>query len=172
MSEEQNIERIEEDGVASLDSIIKQVNDVFVPADLLPSTIPPLQRLRDAPYLFSVLIVSLDLEDEMRYFFLTDWESLIDLERRHLYYETRKGRVYRIQISKNVLPKSLNIYTKALRVFISYIKCNNEIRVDAERATMYIKVGSFDEVKKYHPLSLVVSILFYIIPRLPFDLPL
>jgi hypothetical protein len=162
----------EQDGFPKIDNIIQPISDVLVPVELLPSTIPSLQRLRDAPHFFSVITVSVDFGDENRkYYFLTDWESLIDLERLHMYYKTRTGRVYRIQISRNLLPKSLGVYAKGICVSVWSINgvTHIDVRKNSERGT---EIELSGDIRSYCPLSLVVSILFYIIPRLPFDLPL
>ena len=162
---EQQIEKQSEDGFPRIDNIVKQVQEVLVPAELLPSTIPSLQRLQTAPEYFFVVKVSFNF-GEYFYYFLTDGEAIIDLERNIMFYRTRKGRIYKIPISRRLLPKALNVYAKGIRISITQniTTTPNVIYVEGEGMGTIEFSG---DIESYHPLYLTVSILFHIMPYLP-----
>jgi len=149
---------------------IININDVLVPAELLPSTVPSLQRLRDAPNKFFTLTVSVDFGDVYKkFYFLTDGTSLIDLERMQMYYITNLGNVYRFAVSKHLLPKSLAVYSRGKVIRVSEVSENGGIiDVDVERFSKTSKTIHIKGSLKQHGYTiLVVSILFHVISNYP-----
>jgi hypothetical protein len=142
---------------------IVEVKDILVPPELLPATIPSLQRLKDAPYKFFVLIVSISFNEKFyKFYFLTDGRgrSLIDLEKNQMYYMTN-SKVYRFPLSRHLLPKSLYVYSKYKYIRVNESNCN----------VIYAEISDYKTVSKTvklsgslncncHPTTLAASIVF------------
>ena len=149
----------------SIDEILIPVQEILVPAEYLPSTIPAYQRLRDAPYKFKVIVVTVKRRSAYwvsEYYFLTDGESLIDIAERVLYYRTRThGRVYKIRISEEALPKELKYYA-AVRARIDIIEYGDgdvHVLIDMKRV-----LELRGDLLQCDEKTFVVSVLFRILP--------
>jgi hypothetical protein len=150
----------------SVDEILVPIREVLVPAEYLPSTIPVLQRLKDAPYKFKVIAVSVKMRSAYwldEFFFLSDGEGLVDLVERTLYYRTRRGtHVYKIRISEEALPKELKYYTRGVRVnVVEYEDGEFHVLLNMKRI-LTLAPKDFIHDKK----TFVVSLLFHILQAL------
>jgi hypothetical protein len=152
----------------SIDEILVPVQEVLVPAEYLPSTIPVYQRLKDAPYKFRVVAVSVKQSHaywESRHYFLTDGEGLVDIAERALYYKTRAhGKVYKVKISEGTLPKELKHYARGMRVDIR--ERDGDVHVLVNMKGVLELQG---DLTRYDEKNFVVSVLFRILPHLPLD---
>jgi hypothetical protein len=152
----------------SIDKILVPIQEVMVPADFLPAIIPTLQRLRDAPHKFKVLVVTVQKrhaywKDE--HYFLSDGEGLVDIKECTLYYKTRaRGRVYKLKISKDALPKELKYYTRGIFVDIKEYEDGIDVLANMRRL-----VELQGDLTRYDEKNFVVSVLFHLLPHLPFE---
>jgi hypothetical protein len=164
--ENQNLaqEKVQE----QIEEILMPVQEVLVPATLLPATIPTLQRLKDAPYKFRVLVVNVKKRSAYwvsSHYFLTDGEGLIDIAERTLYYKTRaRGKTYKIKVGEDVLPKELKYYTKGAAVDIR--EYEDEISV---LVNMHKILSLQGDLVNCDEKTFVVSLLFRILPHIPLD---
>ena len=127
------------------------------------------QRLKDAPYKFRVVTVSVKRSHaywESKHYFLTDGEGLVDIAERALYYKTRThGKVYKVRISEGTLPKELKCYTKGTRVdIVEYGDGDVHVLVDMKRV-----LELRGDLTRYDEKNFVVSVLFRILPHLPLE---
>ena len=153
----------------SIDEILVPVQEVLVPAEHLPSTIPVHQRLKDAPYKFRVIAVSVKRSNAYwvnEHYFLTDGEGLVDIAERALYYRTRaRGRVYKVKISEGALPKELKYYARGVRVdIVEYGGGDVHVLVEMKRV-----LELRGDLTRYDEKNFVVSVLFRILPHLPLE---
>jgi hypothetical protein len=152
-----------------IDEILIPIQEVLVPAEYLPSTIPVHQRLKDAPYKFRVISVSVKRSGAYwvnEHYFLTDGEGLVDIAERALYYRTRaRGKVYKVKISEGALPKELKYYTKGARVdIVEYGDGDIHVLVNM-KGVLELR----GDLTRYDEKNFVVSVIFRILPHLPLE---
>ncbi len=146
---------------------IVEVKDILVPPELLPATIPSLQRLKDAPYKFFVLIVSINFNEKFyKFYFLTDGRSIIDMEKNQMYYMTNYGKVYRFPLARAMLPKSLYVYSKYKYIRVDESNCNVIYAEISDTISKTVKLsGSLN--CNCHPTTLAASIVFNLLFNFP-----
>ena len=147
-----------------IDEVLIPIQEILVPAELLPATIPTLQRLK-APRKFRVVVVSVKKRSaywESKHYFLTDGEGLVDIAERALYYRTRaRGKTYKIKITEGALPKELKYYVGGVCVDVR--EYEDEISVLVNMRKILSLQG--DLVNMHcDEKTFVVSVLFRILP--------
>ena len=146
-----------------------EIFDVKVPVNYIPAQLPTVQRLLDSPRKFFTIHVRYLGEESTRdFFFLSDYEAIIDLINCALYYPTRRTRqkkVYRIPLPRSYLPRRLDVYAKGYTI---YIRPNGrDLLVSVPHNGESKTFHDFIEDENPDPLRVTILALLQILRYLP-----
>jgi hypothetical protein len=102
----------------SVKDVMLGIQDIYIPLSYLPSKIRIPTNFVVARITWEKRHTIPNLSRKETYYFLLSTNTVIDMREKELYYRTKAGKVYRIPLTGDELPKQLSKYVPSVDMLI------------------------------------------------------